>query len=121
MRMQDYFRSLTGECEALRDRVRHFIEDRHWLTDGEGKESILRTMIGRNAPGSVRVGRGFVVSHQNVSTQIDVLLYDASHPVLYRDGDLVFIPPAACRCIIEVKTSLSPGDLGEACEKLAKV
>ncbi|WP_201315128.1 DUF6602 domain-containing protein [Dyella sp. EPa41] len=121
MRMQDYFRSLNDECAALRDRIRHFIEDRHWLTDGEGKESILRTMIGRSAPDSVKVGRGFVVSHENVSTQVDVLLYDASHPVLYRDGDLVFIPPASCRGIIEVKTSLTPRDLEKACKKLADV
>jgi hypothetical protein len=78
-------------------------------------------MITRVAPGSVKVGRGFVVDHQNVSTQVDVLFYDASHPVLYRDGDLVFISPSACRGAIEVKTSLTMTDFEVACEKLAKV
>lgn len=78
MKLNEYFRSLSGECHALKDRVRHFINDAHWLTDGEGKESILRNLIGRNLPDTVRIGRGFVVSHEQVSTQIDVLFYDAS-------------------------------------------
>lgn len=121
MEMEAYFRSLTTECSSLRDRVRHFIGSTHWLTDGEGKESILRNMITRVAPDSVKVGRGFVVDHQNVSTQVDVLFYDASHPVLYRDGDLVFISPSACRGAIEVKTSLTMSELEYASEKLATV
>jgi hypothetical protein len=78
-------------------------------------------MITRVAPDSVKVGRGFVVDHQNVSTQVDVLFYDASHPVLYRDGDLVFISPSACRGAIEVKTSLTMSELEYASEKLATV
>lgn len=121
MEMQEYFRSLTGECYSLRDRVRHFIGPAHWPTDGEWKESVLRSMIRRNCPDSVKIGRGFIVSHEHVSTQIDVLIYDASYPVLYRDGDLVFIPPASCLGVIEVKTSVTPNMFRKACEKIADV
>lgn len=102
-----YFQSLTAECETLRDRVRTFIDGQHWATDGEWKESVLRSMLRRSAPESVTIGRGFVVTERQASSQIDVLAYDNSHPVLYRDGDLVFISPSACRAIIEVKSNVA--------------
>ena len=47
-----YFQSLTDECETLKDRVRHFVDDAHLPTDGEWKESVLRSMIKRSAPES---------------------------------------------------------------------
>jgi hypothetical protein len=107
MNITEYFKSLSLECEALKNRVRHFIDDRHWLTDGEWKESVLRTMISRSCPQNISVGRGFVLTENTCSSQVDVLLYDNTRPVLYRDGDLVFIPPSACRAVIEVKSSYS--------------
>lgn len=120
MRTEDYFRSLSDECTILKDRVRLLINDRHWPTDGEWKESVLRSMIRRSAPESITVGRGFVVNHQQCSTQIDVLLYDNTLPILYKDGDLVFVTPASCRAIIEVKSTVSAAQFGAAAEKLAE-
>ena len=120
MNIEAYFRSLSDECVTLKDRVRYLIEDSHWPTDGEWKESVLRSMIRRSAPDNVTVGRGFVVSHQQCSTQIDVLLYDNNFPVLYKDGDLVFITPASCRAIIEVKSSITLTQFTNAAAKLAK-
>ncbi|HCG8759707.1 TPA: hypothetical protein NKB00_004379 [Vibrio parahaemolyticus] len=105
MNIDSYFESLSLECEALKNRVRYFIDDAHWLTDGEWKESVLRTMISRSCPDTVSVGRGFLVTETGCSSQIDILLYDNSLPVLYRDGDLVFISPSACKAIIEVKST----------------
>ncbi|GLQ97626.1 DUF6602 domain-containing protein [Dyella mobilis] len=119
MQLKEYYQSLSVECYALKNRVRHFIDRKNWLTDGEWKESVLRSLISRSSPDSVKVGRGFVVSHDWASTQIDILLYDSSHPVLYRDGDLVFISPSACRGVIEVKTSVDATTFAKACDKLA--
>ena len=119
MDLEHYFQSLTNECETLKDRVRHFVNDAHWPTDGEWKESVLRSMLRRTAPESVTVGRGFVVHHDRCSTQIDVLVYDNSMPILYRDGDLVFVTPAACRGIVEVKSDTSIRDFRTAAAKLA--
>lgn len=107
------------ELQAVRDRVRHMIDDRHWPTDGEWKESVLRTMIRRSAPSTVSVGRGFVVTSQGATTQLDILVYDNSHPVLYRDGDLVFVSPAACRAIVEVKSRITASALRTSCKGLA--
>jgi hypothetical protein len=62
-----YSQSLLGELEALKDRVRQFIHDHHWLTDGEWKEGVLRNFPRRNLPNTVEVGRGFVVTDAGVS------------------------------------------------------
>ena len=57
-----YFESLTDEILALKNRVRNFIHDSHWLTDGEWKESVLRSIIARSLPSSAKIGRGFIVT-----------------------------------------------------------
>ena len=115
----DYYRSLSLELRALKNRVRSFIQDQHWLTDGEWKESVLRSMLKRNLPRTVEVGRGFVVSTKGRSKQIDVLLYDASKPVLFRDGDLAIVTPDAVRGVIEVKTGVDATGLEEALLRLS--
>jgi hypothetical protein len=76
-------------------------------------------MLKRSAPESVTIGRGFVVHQERCSTQIDVLIYDNSMPILYKDGDLVFITPAACRGIVEVKSTISSREFRVAVDKLA--
>lgn len=103
----EYYRSLSLELRGLKNRVRSFIRDRHWLTDGEWKESVLRSMLRRHLPRTVEVGRGFVVAPHGTSTQIDVLLHDTDKPILFRDGDLVFVTPDAVRGVIEVKTRIN--------------
>lgn len=115
-----YFRSLSQELQGLQSRVRHMIADAHWQTDGEWKESVIRYFLQRNAPRNVAIGRGFVLGDRGTSTQIDVLLYDRNAPVLFQDGDLVFITPDALRGIIEVKSSLDATGLRTALEKMRR-
>jgi hypothetical protein len=117
----DYYRSLSLELRALKDRVRAFIDDAHWLTDGAWKESVLRSLLRRHLPRTIEVGYGFVVSEAGCSTQIDVMLFDASKPVLFRDGDLALVTPDAVEGVIEVKTSVSRGELASAVTKLADI
>ncbi len=112
----DYYKSLSMELQGLKNRVRHLV--RHWQTDGEWKESVLRTFLRRQLPRSIEVGRGFVVSPEGTSSQIDVLLFDTSKPVLFRDGDLAVVTPDAVMGAIEVKTGVNQTELEEAAEKL---
>ena len=114
-----YFESLSLECDALKNRVRNFINDAHWLTDGEWKETVLRSIINRSISNTVAVGRGFIVKNNSCSTQIDILIYDNTRPVLYRDGDLVFIPPISCKGIIEVKSNIKKNTLKRILDGLA--
>src|ERR1039457_377758 len=115
----DYFRSITLEFQALKDRVRHFIRDQHWLTDGEWKESVLRAVPRRHLPQTICVAKGFIITKDGPSSQIDILLFDRTKPLLYQDGDLVIITPDLCMGVIEVKTRLDPTKLREAIQKLA--
>ncbi len=116
----EYFKALTAEVFSLKDRVRNFIKDSSWLTDGEWKESVLRSILKRYLPITIGVGRGFVVGSKERSSQIDLLIYRKTHPVLYQDGDLVFVAPDAVMGIIEVKTTLRWGKLDEDLSKVTK-
>lgn len=102
-----YFLSLSNELYALKERVRNFINNNHPPTDGEWKESILRSMIRRNLSANIEVGRGFVVNPNIISRQIDLLFYDNTKPILFRDNDLFFLTPDATTGIIEVKSSIN--------------
>lgn len=114
-----YFRSLGDEIDALKQRVRQIIRGRHWQTDGEWKESVVRQILRRHLPANAIVGRGFVVNANNHTTQLDVLVYKASAPVLFRDGDLVFVTPDAVVGIVEVKSRVTAAVFDDAVEKLA--
>jgi len=115
-----YFDSLSREIDSLKNRVRNLKHGKHWLTDGEWKESVIRQILRRNLPRTVEVGRGFVVTSKASSKQIDVLVYDASKPVLFRDGDLAFVTPDVVHGIVEVKTSIDPSAFEKALKKLCK-
>ena len=112
-------RCASPRIAVLKDRVRNFIAGDHWLTDGEWKESVLRSMIKRSISQSFAVGIGFIVKKEVSSGQIDILIYDSSRPVLYQDDDLVFIPPISCRGIIEVKSNVKKNALKGILTKLA--
>lgn len=120
MRLAEYFRSLTDETDALKNRVRYLIEDRHWQTDGEWKESLIRQVLRRYLPASVSVGRGFVVTAAHSSHQLDILIFDSSKPVLFRDGDLAFVTPDAVIGAIEVKSRTTPVLFADAAAKLGE-
>ncbi len=99
-----YHRSLQTELTAIKDRVRNLIN--HWPTDGAFKESALRSVLRRHLPESLFIGTGFIVTEQECSRQIDVLIVDKECPRLFWDGDLVIVTPEAVRAVIEVKTGL---------------
>ena len=118
---RSFHRSIVNEMNAMKDRVGHLIQDKHWLTVGESKKTILRSIIRRHLPDSMIIGRGFVVGRNRVSTQIDVLIVDGGAPVLFREGDLMIVTPDAVRAAIEVKTRLQPGDAQHIFEKLGRI
>jgi hypothetical protein len=121
MNVEKYFKSLNLELAALKDRVRDFIENRHWLTDGEWKESVLRSFLARNVPQDIQVGRGFILTQESASPQIDIILYSSESPVLFRDSDLVFIQPSAVRGVIEVKTKINMRSLRNAIQTIKPI
>lgn len=120
MNLRKHFESLGLEVQAVKNRVRYLIEGNHWQTDGEWKESVLRSVLRRYLPASVLIGRGFVLASDQASHQLDILIYKAESPVLFRDGDLVILTPDAVLGIIEVKTQLNPSEYRNTAEKLSE-
>jgi hypothetical protein len=126
-----YHASITDELHVLKDRVRNLVrywkEDAnnsrsHWLTDGEWKESVLRTMLRRHIPTEVFIGRGFILFQEFSSTQIDIVILKPSKPTVFKDGELVVVTPDVPRALIEVKTRLDdPGVLEDAVTKLCEI
>jgi hypothetical protein len=71
-------------------------------------------------PQTIGIGKGFVITKEGPSTQVDILLYDRAKPLLYQDGDLVMITSDLCLGLIEVKTRVGTAEFGEALRKLAE-
>lgn len=114
-----YHKSIAAEMLAVKDRVRHLIGDRHWLTDGEHKEAILRRVLRNHAAQSLEIGRGFVCARDETSRQIDVLVAFRNKPALFRDGETLLVTPDAVSAVVEVKSQLSGAEFDEALEKVA--
>src|SRR5260370_34813425 len=114
----DYHASLTLELDALKNRVRNLVTQ--WQTDGEWKEAALRTVLRRNLPGGILVGRGFIVGRERSSTQIDLLVLRQGKPTFFRDGELAIVTADVPGAIAEVKTKLEgPTAWYEGVKKLA--
>ena len=130
MQVDEYFESLSGEFEALKNRVRCMIGDSHWPTEGGWKESVLRKAVRDKIPSSVDVASGFLVAprasgglleSRGTSRQIDLLVYDSMTPALFKDGGMAIIQPNSARAIVEVKSKIeSRGHLEDTLKKLAE-
>lgn len=106
----DFHKSTTRELLAIKDRVRNLIN--HWGEDGRYQEIVIKSMIRRFLPESFRIGSGFVVrqtanwgDHQ-ASKQIDLIIYDTSYPILFKENDFVILTADSVFGIIEVKANL---------------
>lgn len=121
MDVTEHFRDISAELKSVQNRIRRLIGNVHWPTDGAWKESVIRSVIRGYLPSTLSVGSGFILTPAGPSTQIDILIYDDTAPILFRDGDFVVIPADCARAVIEVKTSLSKTLLREALEKLNAV
>ena len=130
---KSFHKTLTDELLAIKDRFRNLVrymgqstddeetkkEKSHWLTDGEWKESALRTVLRRHLPGPI--GRGFVIDVKDSTTQIDILIPKPGRPFVFRDGDLFVLTADSVEAIIEVKTNLTGQEIDEAILKLARI
>jgi len=114
-----YHESITSELEAVKNRIGNLVN--HRLTVGEWKEAALRTVLRRHLPEASLLGRGFIVSRESCSTQIDLLVLKLGKPKLFRDGDLVVVTPDVPAAIVEVKTCLEgPAAWQKVVRKLAR-
>lgn len=106
--------SIASELAALSERVRYIID--HGPTVGTYRESLLQNVLKKHLPERYHVATGFIYGLGN---QIDILIYDrVDYAPLFREGDLVIVPPESVRAVIEVKTSLTKEKIQSALELL---
>jgi len=106
--VEAYFESISQELNAIKDRVEKLIDRAHWGEIGRFKECILVNTISRFLPDDISIGTGFVVVKSGntfvPSKQIDLILYDNTYPVLFKEGNFVILTPEPVMGIIEVKS-----------------
>lgn len=121
--LAEYQATYANELSAQKKRLDGILGDKHWLSVGTYKESLIRRLLRARIPTQFEVGTGFVLAYDDkkrlLSRQIDVLIWDSGqHPALFRDQDFVIIPPEAFRCAIEVKSLLTHDELSKALRNL---
>ena len=108
--LQRYYETVSGELTSIKNRVRNLINKgnrTNWGEEGRYKEAILARVIRRMIPQNFSVGNGFVLCEDKVTTQIDIIVYDNSYPLLFSEGSFIITLPESVRGIIEVKTNLA--------------
>lgn len=102
--LKAYHKSIGKELKTVKNRLRELVP--HWQTDGEWKESALRSVLKNHLPITSSIGRGFIVSREKSSSQIDIMVLKERKPTLFKDGDLFIVTPDVPDVIVEVKTKL---------------
>lgn len=102
-----YQKSISNELISIKDRVRNFIDDRHWGEDGRYKEIILSHALRQHLPESVSVGTGFVVNNNSLTKQIDIIVYRNDFPLMFKQDDFIIAPSESVLGIIEVKSKIT--------------
>ncbi len=104
----EYHKTINKEICLLKNKLKFLTK--HSLANGNYREIILSNTIKKHLPLKYSIGTGFIVKqcetrgNHDVSTQVDLMVYDNSYPVLFREGDFSIITTDAVRAIIEVKT-----------------
>ncbi|MBL7197937.1 MAG: hypothetical protein ISS47_07530 [Candidatus Omnitrophica bacterium] len=95
----------------------------HYAERGAEAEKILEDFLNHHLPKRFAAGSGLVIDHQsNISSQADVIIYDALNSPIYRKGQRVLILPSDnVAATVEVKSSLCKEELEDAAKKIASV
>lgn len=103
--------SISSELNIIKNRVRNLIGDANWGEDGRYKEEKLKEILRTRLPNNLSVGTGFVLNQINhreniVSKQIDILIYDNTHPPIFSEGDFVIVTQHSVKALVEVKSKV---------------
>ncbi|RKX99824.1 MAG: hypothetical protein DRP54_06540 [Spirochaetes bacterium] len=121
---EKFHKSINNELKVIQNRVRNLIGSAHWGEEGRYKEAILRNVIKRFLPEHISLGTGFIIKKESgdieISNQIDIIIYDDTYPVLFKEGDFLITTPANIKGIIEVKTNLNSSEVTDVISKATK-
>jgi hypothetical protein len=96
----------------------------HPGTRGTLAENLLREMIRDFLPQRWAVCTGFIMdaATNSRSNQVDLLIYDQLNTSpIFRDGELVVLPPRSARIVVEVKSQLDANHIPKAYNNVCSV
>lgn len=106
--------SITQELDSIKNRVRNLIGNAHWGEKGRFKEAVLKNVLRKFLPSNLSVGTGFILKAvgQNdgdniLSSQLDIIIYDNTKPLLFSEGDFIITTTSNVRAILEVKSRIT--------------
>jgi hypothetical protein len=109
--------SITKELDVIKNRVRNLIGSANWGEEGRYKEAILKNVLRKFLPSNLSIGTGFIVKSDNndgmqvsISSQIDIIIYDNTYPVLFSEGDFIITTEHNVKGVVEVKTRVVNAD-----------
>jgi len=110
----NYHKSITKEIISTNKRVRDLVT--HWGEEGKYKEVVFKNILRRFLPNNLEIGTGFIIKpiqrgQHEESKQIDVIIYENSYPLLFKESDFVIMTPEGVRGIIEIKANLLNQDV----------
>lgn len=108
---------LRREFEEIKRSNPHFAER------GAEAEIILRDFLNQHLPKRFAANTGLVIDHEDqISSQTDVIIYDALNSPIYRKGARILILPSDnVASVIEVKSKLNKDELQDAAKKISSV
>lgn len=109
-RRRNFLSSISDDMSAKSSRIRHLTG--HPTTVGTYRERLLMSALQRIVPKRYQVSTGFI---ENCSRQLDIIVWDSQNfTALFQEEDFVVVPRAAVRAALEVKTKLTPKNIGDA-------
>ncbi|GEK16243.1 DUF6602 domain-containing protein [Aliivibrio fischeri] len=118
--ISSFFSSHSHELKSKMKRLDFLIGRDHWLSVGNYKEELLRSLLKQLLPKKYEVSSGFILSLDNNGNEIkskqqDIIIWDSNeYAAIFRDGDFVIVPPEACKAVIEIKSTLTSQTLKKA-------
>lgn len=112
MNALEFQKSITEELNVVKNRVRNLIGDSHWGEEGRYKEAVVKNILRKFLPQHISIGTGFIVNsnnHNRISKQIDIIIYNNMHPVLFSEGDFIITTMKNVLGIVEVKSNIGNG------------
>lgn len=101
----EFYKTINNELTAIKNRLSSLIS--HPGEKGKHREVILKSVIAKFLPKKYSMGSGFIInSKKEISTQIDIIIYDTSYPLLFSEGEFVVVLAKSVKAIIEVKTTI---------------
>lgn len=113
----------TEASKKLRQELERAKNIPHSGEKGKEVENILKDFLREHLPKRYDIASGFILDKaDNVSSQTDVIVYDAaSCPVLETYDDNLIIPSDNAAVVIEVKSNLTKNDIEDAAQKIAHI